>query len=262
MVRDHSWGLVGTVVLEALAGERRVVIKAFEAGNGHFRRELRAHREWLEPWTSVGRAPRLLHVDERAVVVVTEFLPGGLVQGSGAEFVSDTYVQAGQLLAALHGQLGVVDDEYWIREKASALAWLDRDHRISSDVEGRVREVVNAWPTPGCVVVPTHGDWQPRNWIVDDGVVSAIDFGRAALRPAYTDFARLAAQQFLLGPALEAAFVEGYGSDPREPEGWQCQRVREAIGTAVWAHQVGDADFEAQGHRMLAAALDDEGKTP
>jgi hypothetical protein len=32
--------------------------------------------------------------------------------------------------------------------------------------------------------------------------------------------------------------------------------VREAIGTAVWAHLVGDVAFEAQGHRMLAEVLD------
>jgi hypothetical protein len=31
--------------------------------------------------------------------------------------------------------------------------------------------------------------------------------------------------------------------------------VHEAIGTAVWAHQVGDERFESQGHRMIADAL-------
>jgi hypothetical protein len=31
--------------------------------------------------------------------------------------------------------------------------------------------------------------------------------------------------------------------------------VREAIGTAVWAHQVGDDPFEGPGHRVIADAL-------
>ncbi|MBS9376660.1 hypothetical protein GON09_005681 [Rhodococcus sp. B50] len=31
--------------------------------------------------------------------------------------------------------------------------------------------------------------------------------------------------------------------------------LREAIGTAVWAYQVGDEPFENEGHRMLADAL-------
>lgn len=32
--------------------------------------------------------------------------------------------------------------------------------------------------------------------------------------------------------------------------------VHEAIGTAVWAYQVGDERFERQGHRMVAEALE------
>lgn len=32
--------------------------------------------------------------------------------------------------------------------------------------------------------------------------------------------------------------------------------VHEAIGTAAWAHQVGDEAFENQGHRMIAEALE------
>lgn len=262
LVRDHSWGLTGTVVLEARVGADTVIIKAADQSDGHFARELRAHLEWLEPWVSRGRAPRLLHVDAGSRLLVTRYLPGELVQGSGAEVEAETYRQAGALLAALHGQQGFLDSEYWAKEQRSALAWLDKDHRIPEAVEKRARGVVESWTTPPCRVVPTHGDWQPRNWTIHEGVVSAIDFGRAALRPAYTDFSRLAAQQFLRDPALERAFVQGYGFDPRERAGWRRQSLREAIGTAVWAHQVGDRDFEAQGHRMLIAALDDEGMHP
>jgi hypothetical protein len=86
-------------------------------------------------------------------------------------------------------------------------------------------------------------------------VVSVIDFGRADLRPALTDFTRLAAQQFRTDPALESAFLDGYGGDPREPDAWRRNSVREAIGTAVWAYEVQDESFEQQGHRMIADAL-------
>ncbi|MEO7269213.1 MAG: phosphotransferase [Knoellia sp.] len=259
-VRDHSWGLVGTVVLEAVLDGDSVIVKAADEMDGHLVRELRAHREWLEPWVAAGRAPRLLHSDADAKVLVTQFIPGELVEGSPPEHEPETYRQAGVLLASLHAQLEAVDEGYWLRERAGALGWLDKEHCIEADVEARLRDIVESWPTPVSVLVPTHGDWQPRNWVIHDRLVYAIDFGRAALRPAYTDFARLAAQQFLRDPRLEEAFLEGYGSDPRDPQGWQRQLIREAIGTAVWAHQVGDVDFEAQGHRMLAAALDDEGK--
>ena len=114
---------------------------------------------------------------------------------------------------------------------------------------------IEAWPTPPATLVPTHGDWQPRNWIVDNSLVSIIDFGRADLRQAYTDLARLAVQQFRADPALEAAFLDGYGSDPRHPDSWHRVQLREAVNTAVWAHQVGDTAFEQQGHRMIADAL-------
>ncbi|WP_260757865.1 phosphotransferase family protein [Mycobacterium sp. SMC-8] len=124
-------------------------------------------------------------------------------------------------------------------------------HAAAQHPEGyRPREVV---------VVPTHGDWQPRNWIVDGGVtrgtIKVIDFGRFAWRPAITDFCRLAARHWRDDPRLEAAFFAGYGDDPRHPEQWRMSALHEAIGTAVWAHHVGDETFERQGHRMIAEAL-------
>ncbi len=89
--------------------------------------------------------------------------------------------------------------------------------------------MVLAWPVGPTAVVPTHGDWQPRNWLVDDGVVRAIDFGRAELRPAMTDLVRVAAVDFSGRPDLERAFVEGDGRDPRlvDPAAWHRAQVME-----------------------------------
>jgi len=85
-----------------------------------------------------------------------------------------------------------------------------------------------------------------------------IDLGRADRRPALTDLARLARQEWQGRPDLEEAFLAGYGGDPRESAAWQRTLLREAIGTAVWAHQFGDEPFEAQGHQMIAQALEIE----
>lgn len=110
---------------------------------------------------------------------------------------------------------------------------------------------------PGPVsTVPTHGDWHPRNWLLDGNAVRIIDFGRFEFRPPVSDFCRLDARTWRGRPELEKAFLRGYGSNPREEPLWSMTLLREAIGTAVWAYQVGDETFEAQGHRMLTESLD------
>jgi len=257
VVKDHSWGLVGTTVLELRHDGLRYVAKAGDENDHHIARELRAHREWLEPWTSRGRAPQLVQADAGANLLLTRYLPGELVEGGEHELLPDTYFQAGELLAQFHHQFAIDDEEFEAREKKKTLDALGKPHRITSELAKHLRAEVETWPTPKMRLVPTHGDWQPRNWLVHRGVVSVIDFGRADLRPALTDFGRLAAQQFRQNPALESAFLHGYGTDPRDPDAWHRNRVREAIGTAVWAYQVHDEPFEQQGHEMLAEALAD-----
>jgi tRNA A-37 threonylcarbamoyl transferase component Bud32 len=253
--REHSWGLVETTVLEMKHAGSRFIVKAGGDEDHHIDRELHAHRLWLAPWTSRGRAPALVHADAEAKLLVTQYLPGELVLGSGQDDDPGTFRQAGELLALFHAQAVVTDDDYERRENDKALAWLSGPHRIAPSVAVLLRARIAAWPTPSATLSPTHGDWQPRNWLIHDGIVSVIDFGRAAMRPAMTDFARLAVQDFRRDPNLEAAFLDGYGSDPREPDAWHRTQVREAIGTAAWAYRVGDEPFEAQGHRMIADVL-------
>jgi thiamine kinase-like enzyme len=255
VVRDHSWGLVERRVLEVDHDGETYVVKAGGPDDHHMLRELRAHREWLTPWASRGRAPALVHHDEEALLLVTRYLPGELVEGTDAADDPEIYRQAGRLLGLLHDQPGAGDPEYEARANRKTLRWLDQDHRIEPEVQQQVRAEIASWPAPPVMLVPTHGDWQPRNWLHHDGTVSVIDFGRADLRPAYSDLTRLAAQDFRRDPTLESAFLDGYGTDPREPTAWHREQVREAVATAVWAHQVGDERFEAQGHRMIAEAL-------
>jgi len=257
VVKDHSWGLVGTTVLELRHDGTPYIAKAGDSADHHIARELRAHHEWLKPWTTRGRAPQLIQGDAEAKLLLTRYLPGELVEGGTGEMLPDVYFQAGELLALFHQQCSLEDAEFEADEKEEMLAALSRPHRIASSLTDRLRTEVESWPIPKTTVVPTHGDWQPRNWLVHRGVVSVIDFGRAGLRPVLTDFARLAAQQFRRNPALESAFLQGYGTDPRDPAAWRRTRLREAIGTAVWAHQVQDASFEQQGFQMITEALTD-----
>ncbi|WP_326554262.1 aminoglycoside phosphotransferase family protein [Micromonospora sp. NBC_01813] len=253
--RDHSWGLVATTVLEVTHAGARFIVKAGGVDDHHLARELHAHRHWLGPWTGIGRAPILEHGSVEAKLLVTRYLPGELALGGAHADDPAIHRQAGELLALLHAQTAIIDDDYERRENDKSMAWLAGPHRIDDATVRQLRTEIAGWPTPAATLVPTHGDWHPRNWLVDDGVVSVIDFGRAALRPAYTDFARLAVKDFRRTPDLEAAFLAGYGRDPRQTHGWRRTQVREAIGTASWAYRVGDERFEAQGHRMIADVL-------
>ena len=192
-------------------------------------------------------------------MLLLDYLPGELVQGHPAEDDPETYRQAGAMLATFHGQAERQDHDYEARMTQKALASLDAPHRIDPETVATLRALLlTADPEP-VVLVPTHGDWHPRNWLIDNGMVRAIDFGRFDWRPALTDFARLAVRQFAANPALEAAFLDGYGADPRTPELWRILLIREAIGTAVWAYQVGDEQFEQEGHRMIVRCLEELG---
>ncbi|PUA79185.1 phosphotransferase family protein [Nocardioides currus] len=256
VVADHSWDLRHRHVLEVVHAGIRYAVKAGSPSDGHMLREIRAHREWLAPWTSTGHAPPMVHADPDTLLLVTRWLPGRLVEDSTAQHDPDTFRQAGALLARLHGQLSVVDPAHERDETERALRWLDSPHRIPAPTESRLRAEIASWDLDvETVLVPTHGDWQPRNWLVHDGVVAVIDLGRADLRTPMSDLARLAAQDFRRDAALETAFLEGYGDDPRDPDLWVRMKVREAIGTASWAFQHGDAGFEEQGHRMIREAL-------
>lgn len=255
IAKDHSWGLVETTVLEVTCAGSRFIVKAGGDGDHHIAREIHAHRHWVEPLAGRARAPALAYADQDAKLLVTLYLPGQLVLESDRQDDPDTYRQAGELLAQFHAQATVLDRDYEKRGNEKALAWLSGPHRIAPAAVAELRAQIVSWPTPPATLSPTHGDWQPRNWLIHDGVVSVIDFGRAELRLALADFARLAAQDFRRNPVLEEAFLDGYGSDPREPDAWHRTRVREAIGTAGWAYQVGEEAFEAQGHRLIAEVL-------
>ena len=256
VVRDHSWGLVERVVLEVRYAGSRYIVKAGGPDDHHIGREIHAHHRWLQPWTRRDRAPLLVHSDVAANLLVTRYLPGRLVDGTPSAGDPAVHRQAGELLRLLHEQAAGVDEGYEERENRRARAWLDGRHRIPAEQVDQLLAEIASWPTPPATLVPTHGDWQPRNWLVHEGVVRVIDLGRAALRPAMSDLTRLAAQDWRRDTRLEEAFLDGYGTDPREPAAWHRSRVREAIGTAAWAHLVGDDAFEAQGHRMITEALE------
>jgi hypothetical protein len=253
--RDMSWNLVDTVVLDVDTAHGRVVIKAAGPDNHHIAREITAYQGFTDGLARTGHAPQLLHHDRHANLLAIRYLDGSPVEGTDAEFSCDTYRQAGRHARMFHDQAERTDPGWDAAAVAKSLGWLDQPHRIQPQIAANLRAILVSHKPEPVVVVPTHGDWQPRNWLVDDGRIKVIDFGRFAWRPAVSDFCRLAAQQWRHDGRLEEAFFAGYGGDPRTPNQWRMLTIHEAIGTAVWAYRFGDRRFEDQGHRMINDAL-------
>lgn len=255
VVRDLSWGLVGTTVLEFLHAGHRLVVKAGDAVDLCIEREIAAHRgTWLAGWVARARAPRLVWADAAAKMLVTGYLPGELVEGTAAEADPAIHRQAGALLAELHAQDERLDEDFEAQAQRKALWWLAQPHRIDPVSVQRLRRRVQGWPTPPILVVPTHGDWQPRNWLVDGSTVRVIDFGRTQMRPGFTDLVRLDST-YRRDRDLAEAFFDGYGQSAPASAAWRREQVRSAISTAVWAHRVGSPAFEQVGLRLIAEVL-------
>lgn len=246
-----SWGLVENTVLHVRHGSDELVVKAAPASDRHLGREISAHPRFTAALIATGHAARLLDADPAVSIAVLDYLPGELVEDTEHEHSEEVHRQAGHLLRRLHASAAQWDADYEATATARALQWLEGPHRITAATALLTQRVLREAPAPAVLLVPTHGDWQPRNWLIHEGTVRAIDFGRFALRPASSDFTRLAAQQWRSHPQLEKAFLAGYGEDPRDPELRRIENLREAVGTACWAFQVGDELFERQGHRIL-----------
>lgn len=255
VTHDRSSGLKASVVFEVATDEGGFVVKAGKDADRSVRREIRAHQQWTSPWTANGLAPRLEYADVGAKLLVTGYLDGDPILDTPHEDDPVIHQQAGAMLRELHAQYASVDSDWEANENAMVAERLDHPHRIAPDVVARLRELLETLETSPVMVVPTHGDWQPRNWILREGRVAGIDFGRAMLRPVWTDFWFLYTKYFSRDRRLEEAFLDGYGSDPRQEAGWFGASVREAIGPAAWGFQIQHEEYEQLGHDLIAEVL-------
>lgn len=257
VVRDHSWPLQDTTVLqlETAVGDH-VMVKASGTSH-HIRREIAAYSRGLPGLE--GNVPVMLHAAPDAGLLVTRYLPGAVVAGTPAEEDPETYRQAGELLRLLHQPAGT-SGSYLKSLTIRTTSMLERAHGLlARPVLRGLASAIAAVEHFPVEVVTTHGDYQPRNWLHDDGTIRVIDFGRAELRPWVHDLVRLGHQQLLGQPGLTASFHAGLGrlvATEEDRQSWRLENLNQAVGTVVWAHHVGDRDFEQQGVRMVERVLD------
>jgi Ser/Thr protein kinase RdoA (MazF antagonist) len=252
---DMSWGVQGIHVLRLATQSGRVVAKA-SAASHHIRREIRAYREMTAPLAN--QAPEIVQGDARAGLVVTRWLPGTLVESGPFEFSPETFRQAGSLLKRLH-QPRQETRSYDPAALNKIEDFVKRAEALVSPGLLRAAQSIAASHVPAPrVLYATHGDYQPRNWVEDGGLLGVIDFGRAGYRPWVTDLVRLEHAYFLDRPDLRDEFFAGYGRDPAEEhDSWRLDHLLQSLGTIVWAHDVGDSLFEATGRRMLERVVED-----
>lgn len=260
VVADRSWPGTTSTVLQIVSssGEDLILKTAAPPMTMHITREIAAHRSITRALSDSGNAQQMVVHSEDLGVLVLKYLPGELVQDSPHEFSPETHFQAGKLLFQLHQQGARRDENYQELLIESGSQWLNRPHRVPEEEARIIRTIFTQTRPVPVTVVPTHGDWHPRNWLVEtgDGLprIRAIDFGRFAWRTPQSDFVRLELAQWLAHPELSAAFLEGYGTDPRD-DSYNLEQLVQVVSSACWAHMMGDDPFEQQSLEQITRIL-------
>jgi hypothetical protein len=261
VVADLSWTDLGlAVVLELRTAADVPVVAKGHAEAGRFQLEVAAYRRWVP--AIADRAPTLLGADDEARTIVLSKLPAA---DPGDELSAGTYRDGGRVLRRFHDADASVVNEGWAADRLANLHnWIARmpkglvdDDDVAWIIEQA--EEMTALPPPTCV--PCHGDWQPRNWRVDEhGRVFAFDFERARYDWWIHDVQRMWWQEWTDRPDLRDAFFEGYGRhlDDVERAGLRARSAAGHLVQIVWATEHGDAAFAAAGRsnlrRMRASA--------
>lgn len=252
-VGDRSWAHGDARVVELRdAGGVPWIVKHHRFAKG-YRREIEGYRRWSPVLRD--RMPTLCDHDPGRMLLLLSSIPGRPdTQDAATPAIQH---QAGRLLRRMHDaaparpwpefaevQRAKFDD--WARRGADLLTTAEIDFVAES-----MQRLTGMTPD----VVHCHLDYTPRNWLVGDGVVRVIDFERAAPHVWVQDLNRLYFGMWRDDPAARDAFLAGYGRVPTDDELALLHALgaHAALSTVVWAHEHGDAEYEATGRRNLAA---------
>ncbi|WP_354639988.1 aminoglycoside phosphotransferase family protein [Kitasatospora camelliae] len=213
-----------------------------------------------------GRVAALHAHDADALLVVTGAVDGTALRHTPltARQRPEAYRQAGKLLRKLHDQPlpdvaspGDERDVPWPQERERAL---NLAREVGLGIEDlALLDTAMAVPPPVLPLVVCHGDFSPRNWIVDttsgDGMlVRLIDFERSQVEEAVRrDLMRIVYQITAHQPELREAFFDGYGRTLTDAEQAGC-RAYAAIdcpSALRWATKHRDDEIQRYGLTML-----------
>ncbi len=217
-------------------------------------REVAAYRSWVP---ALGpRAPRLIAADPAAQAVVVSALAGRSLHGMVLGAADEARVQhdLGRLVRALHrsapeqpaGSSTAADKVK--RHLVGARPYLaEGDEDLVLALAGTYADL----PQP--VLVPTHGDLQYRNVLLDDnGEPQLFDFERSEYGTVTRDLVRLS-DIWTGRPDLRAAFLDGYGRPltPAEELRLQCEAAFDAVSGIAYGTSHADPEVTERGHRTL-----------
>jgi Ser/Thr protein kinase RdoA (MazF antagonist) len=230
--------------------------------------ELTAYQRWVPALR--GSAPQLRAFDGSLQALILTALPGApapwpasLAGEPSAKGASEMDVQheAGTILRRLHD---AQPPRTWPDFAAAKVQQFDALRPALGGLLARTaldaarREVVALAEFCPPVRVPCHHDYTPRNWLVDDGTMYAIDFEWAGLDVWVADLARLHLGVWATRPDLRDAFLDGYGrqlscADEKALHG--C-----AVLTGVWllakAHETDQPTFEDASREAVLRLID------
>ena len=163
------------------------------------------------------QVPRLAGYDDRLQCLLLSAVPGRDARSGPAAKDPGAHRAAGAWLAKLHAV--ELSEPQRLAPPVSTLperreSVIERSEEVLSRseldlVKGSTRLLLEL---DDARTVACHGDFTPRNWLVeDDGALRVIDFGQCSRDHAVRDLSRLALRHWPGNPALRAAFFDGYG---------------------------------------------------
>ena len=261
LVADLSWPYEGSEVyrIRDAHGVDHIIKRLIN--DRFYGMEVAGYR-WA-PALGPGRAPILEAADRALRAVIVSFLPGAPMLGEiEPALEARAYRQAGRLLALLHSAEPPAAETALLerlldraeQQLAKAAAELDAGQQT---LARRAAQLL-AEAAPGLRGVPTHGDIQPRNLLLDpvSGTLALIDFEKAGIAPPVRDLVRLEAGIFTGRPQLRGAFYDGYGRelDPVETLALRAWVVLDSVSALAWGIPNGDHEIVARARAALTDA--------
>ncbi|WP_407917404.1 phosphotransferase [Kitasatospora sp. NE20-6] len=254
---DTSWARPGSRVWRVLGADGgQWFVKIHQNGRFHDR-EVEAYRSWVPALGPA--APRLVAADQQLRAVVITAVPGRSLHGAvhPPEEQRRIFHRIGELAAAIHHSAPARSGEGVSAALGKLQRHLDgaRDHLAIGDEDFIRQATAEAYQLPALDLVPTHGDFQLRNfrWDADVGTLYVIDFERAEPGQAVRDFVRLS-DAWAGRPDLYEAVMAGYGRQlsAAEEQHLAVHQVLDAVSGIQYGIANADPELVERGRRTLA----------